>query len=95
MLLDSLSKSPGSLRCQMDQKKTLFTPFYKAARLKAFSHTPSEGRAQAQMCVEDANNIYLNQTGLGGLSENMLFFFPKQVSICLSCLGERCTTVLM
>lgn len=75
MVLDSLSKSPETLRCQMDLKKTSFTPFYKAARLKAFAHTPSERRARAQMCVEDANNIYLNKRS--GAFRDRLSFFSK------------------
>lgn len=77
MLLDSLSKSPETLRCQMEQKKTSFTPFYKAARLKAFAHTLSEGRARAQMCVEDANNIYLNKL-IGGFQRPIIPFFQNK-----------------
>lgn len=76
MVLDSLSKSPETLRCQMDLKKTSFTPFYKAARLKAFAHTPSERRARAQMCVEDAN-IYLNKL-IGGFYRPIIPFFQNK-----------------
>ena len=59
----------------MDLKKTLFTPFYKAAKLKAFVLSQSEGRAQPQMCIEDTNTIHLNQTDLGGFQRLSMFFF--------------------